>query len=186
VSLLCHHGGSRAPGAPGPPYLPQALPGGEEWGQGVRGAGETRVNPSVVPRWEGWDRLGLEGAPEGRTLAPLRKSFPSTSAWKCCACSWSPTAGRAASACWTPPPQHCLSQRQQNQSPFPPRAHLAGGTPPLTPPEQIPTAPSPQAATRAGCQSWSTNATDFISDHLAARCQRAGGGLGPALATVPS
>lgn len=54
----------------------------------------------------------------------------------------------------------------------------------LRPPEHIPPAPLPQAAHRAGHQSWSTNARDFISEHLTARCQRAGGVLGPALATV--
>lgn len=52
------------------------------------------------------------------------------------------------------------------------------------PPEHIPPAPFPQAAHRTGHQSWSTNVRDFISEHLTARCWRAGGVLGPALATV--
>lgn len=81
------------------------------------------------------------------------------------------------------PPDAASSQGQQTQSPFPPCTHLMG-RPPVQPPEHIPPAPFPRAAHRAGHRGCSTNARDFISEHLTAGCRRAGGVLAPALATA--
>lgn len=96
-----------------------------------------------------------------------------------------PTDSRNTSVFWA---HHSNTTKHHHLSPYSLHIHLARGLPIQLHgvPEQIPPAPSPQAATRAGHQGWSTNATDFISSHLAARCWKAGDGLAPALAAMLS
>lgn len=128
-------------------------------------------------------RPGQAGAAESSQESDSGCSLP-PSACRCFACSQSSTASRAVSAP-PPPPKGCLLSETAKQEPISPTCPPGRGDPLFRPPAQISPAPSPRAATRAGRQGWSTNGTDFISDHLFAHCWRAGSGLCPALAMVP-
>lgn len=79
--------------------------------------------------------------------------------------------------------------RRRKQSPFPRACPPGSGDLQFgcTEPQSCSLPLPPHGGTtRAGHQGWSTNATDFISDHLAACSWKAGNRVGPALATVPS
>lgn len=120
-------------------------------------AGGARGDPSVGLWWKGQARLQLQGTPKGQTLATLPEPFPSTSAQKFSACSWSPTAGRAASACQAPPPKRCLPSETAKPEPISSMCPPARGAPPGSDPQSrsLPLPPHRQQLeqdTRAGAQ----------------------------------